>query len=105
MSSSNTGSSHKASAAISSLRYLRTTAWCGVTLFAAPVLDRVWWETGASRGCGMATAGVGVGAGVDVGEGANLQVRVRCKMSWAGPPLEVALCTIGASSCLGWGVS
>ena len=53
----------------------------------------------------MATAGVGVGAGVDVGEGANLQVRVRCKMSWAGPLLEVALCTIGASSCLGLSVS
>ena len=66
MSLSNTGSDQKASAAISSLEFLQPYAWSGVTLFAAPEWDQVIRETGASRVCGMASAGVGIGSGVSL---------------------------------------
>ena len=64
MSLSNTGSAQKASAEISSLSYLRPSAWRGMSWFPAPKRDQVQWATGALRGCGMDAAGVGRGAGV-----------------------------------------
>ena len=49
----------------------------------------------------MDYSGVGVGAGVGLRSGVNLRENICCKMGWAGPPLEVASCTLGAGSCLG----
>ena len=65
MSSSNTRSAHKESAEIGSLGYLKLTAWRGVTWFTVPEQDRLKWEMGASRGCGMDAAGFGRGTGAN----------------------------------------